>query len=57
MRQLPGKAAKETRKMKRDRKKGNMDGKSKVLTIAIPVLLGFFGLIVVYVYTAASTKY
>lgn len=56
MRQLPGKAAKETRKMKRDRKKDNLEGKNKALTVAIPVLLGIVGLIVAYVYTTA-TKY
>lgn len=54
MRQLPGKAAKETKRMKRERKKNNLDGKNRALTIAIPVLLGVLVLIVAYVYTAAS---
>ena len=56
MRQLPGKAAKETRKMKRERKKNNMDGKGRALSIAIPVLLAVFGLIIAYVYTATSKQ-
>lgn len=54
MRQLPGKASKETRKMKRDRKKGNAEGHQRILTIALPVLLGLFALLVAYVYTTAS---
>ena len=57
MRQLPGKAAKETRKMKRDRKKGNSEGHHKILTVALPVLLGLFALLVAYVYTTASKEF
>lgn len=56
MRQLPGKAAKETRKMKRERKKGNSDGHQKILTVALPVVLGLFALLVAYVYTTASKQ-
>jgi cell division septal protein FtsQ len=54
MRQLPGKTAKENRKMKRERKKYNLEGKNKALKIAVPILLGLFGLVIAYVYTAAS---
>lgn len=54
MRQLPGKASKETRRMKRERKKGNSEGHQKMLTIALPVFLGLFVLLVAYVYTTAS---
>lgn len=54
MRQLPGKASKETRRMKRERKQGNAEGHQRVLTIALPVLLGLFALLVAYVYTTAS---
>lgn len=54
MRQLPGKTAKESRKMKRERKKGNSEGHQRILTIALPVLVGLFALLVAYVYTAAS---
>ena len=54
MRQLPGKAAKETRKMKRERKKGNAEGHQRILTVALPVLLGLFALLVAYVYTTAA---
>lgn len=54
MRQLPGKASKETRKMKRERKNGNAEGHQKVLTVALPVLLGLFALLIAYVYTTAS---
>lgn len=54
MRQLPGKASKETRRMKRERKKGNSEGHQKMLTVALPVFLGLFVLLVAYVYTTAS---
>ena len=54
MRQLPGKASKETRRMKRERKQGNAEGHQRVLTIALPVLVGLFALLVVYVYTTAA---
>ena len=54
MRQLPGKASKETRRMKRERKQGNAEGHQRILTIALPVLVGLFALLVVYVYTTAA---
>ena len=54
MRQLAGKASKETRRMKRERKHGNAEGHQKVLTVALPVLLGLFALLIAYVYTTAS---
>ena len=54
MRQLPGKASKETRRMKRERKQGNAEGHQRVLTIALPVLVGLFALLVAYVYTTAA---
>lgn len=54
MRQLPGKAKKENRQMKRERKKDNLHGKQSALKIAVPVLVGLFGLLVFYVYTATS---
>lgn len=40
--------------MKRERKKGNSEGHQRILTIALPVLVGLFALLVAYVYTAAS---
>ena len=54
MRQLPGKASKETRRMKRERRQGNAEGHQRVLTIALPVLVGLFALLIVYVYTTAA---
>lgn len=57
MRQLPGKASKETRRMKRERKQGNAEGHHRVLTIALPVLVGLFALLVAYVYTTAGKNW
>lgn len=57
MRQLPGKASKESKKMKRERKKENMEGQKRALMIAIPVCLGFFALLIAFVYSAASKHY
>ena len=54
MRQLTGKASKETRRMKRERKQGNAEGHQRVLTVALPVLVGLFALLVAYVYTTAA---
>ncbi|EDO43547.1 predicted protein [Nematostella vectensis] len=54
MRQLPGKAAKETRKMKRERKQQNKEGHNRVVTVAIPVCLAVFVMLIVYVYSATS---
>ena len=54
MRQLKGKPVKENGKMKRERKKAFKEGHDKVLTVAIPVLVGIVLLIVVYVFSKAS---
>ena len=54
MRQLPGKASKETKKQKRERKKENMEGQRRALMIAVPVFIGFFALLAAFVYSAAS---
>lgn len=54
MRQLPGKPSKESKKMKRDRKRGNVEGQKKALMIAVPVFIGLFALLIAFVYSAAS---
>ena len=54
MRQLKGKVSKENGKAKRDRKKAFREGQNQALTIALPVLLGIFLMIVVFVVMKAN---
>ena len=54
MRQLKGKPVKETSKMKRERRKENLENKQKGLYIALPVLAVVFCLIALYVYAKTN---
>lgn len=56
MRQLKGKTAKETSKMKRERKMENMENKSSALYIVLPTLAVVIFLIVSYVYSKTNKQ-
>lgn len=49
MRQLKGKVAKETSKMKNERKKAFQEGHDKVLTVALPIIFLILTSIIAYV--------
>ena len=56
MRKLRGPVKKETKDEKRQRRRGNVEGKQKILTVAVPVLLGLFFLLVVILWLKSSSS-
>ena len=50
VRKLRGPVKKESKEERRQRRRDNVEGKQKILTVAVPVLLGVIGLVVFLVW-------
>ena len=50
VRKLRGPVKKESKEEKRQRRRDNVEGKQKILTVAVPVLLGVIALVVLLVW-------
>lgn len=50
VRKLKGPVKKESKEERRQRRRENAQGKQQILTVALPILLGLFLLLVVYMW-------
>lgn len=55
MRQLKGKV-KESKKEKRERKKDFAENKTRFLTVALPIIIVLFGLLIFFIYANTQQK-
>jgi cell division septal protein FtsQ len=54
VRKLRGPVKKENKEEKRQRKKNNLEGKQRILTVALPVLVGLLLLLVLIIWLQSS---